>query len=658
MTALYDILSSSWAQALGWTLIHSLWQSLMIFLIVFCLHRFVRNKYAQVRYVLALCGLAVICMLSIATFLHLKSSLHHDSLMHTFDYQLNVPENNNNTVLANSENVDFTALIQSHMPLLITIWLFGTIIFSLRMAGGWWYVSKLRRESLAIGEPWINKLNTLSYKFGIRHWIELASSDTISSPVVFGYFKPIILIPASMLTGLTTEQVETIFLHELAHIKRNDYLINLIQSFVESIFFFNPFVWIISSWVRTEREHCCDDAVIAFHGNPLDYANALTRLEEVRVGNTGIALALSGNRRHLLGRIKRIMERSVKKYPARERIIPLILFVAGLTCASWLSIRPSDKPVGIQQGYPEIALTSFKNTVPADTVPAEQKDSAVHYSFEENIVIDADEKQEEEIAEEYNFDTIDFFSFEYSLDLMDPMTSMELAIDPFRMKLMIPHEFHLDSVPGFSDNWQDEYHREFEKAFKENFPEFYDANAEEVDRMMQDLDGKFQDNFDHKMWREDFDRHILEMQRARQEHLDIFRKHQNMQHEKMKMFHDQHLLPEKEKTVRSNSMKSKHDHMKMWREKRHHLETEQQASTESMKDVEKDMNRFNAELKEELVKDGYLRKDEDLHSMTWNISEKGASIKINGKEIQDIHKKKYIGLHKKYFLKKDKSSKK
>ena len=150
-----------------------------------------------------------------------------------------------------------------------------------------------------------------------------------------------ILIPIGMCTSLSTEQLETIFLHEIAHIRRKDYLINLLQLMVEAIYFFNPFVWIVSGIMKREREHCCDDAVVQLHGNAKAYAHALATLEELRLSKVGLSLSLAENKNQLLNRVKRLMEKSVKNYSGRERIIPALLLVIGLICASWISTHTS-----------------------------------------------------------------------------------------------------------------------------------------------------------------------------------------------------------------------------------------------------------------------------------------------------------------------------
>jgi beta-lactamase regulating signal transducer with metallopeptidase domain len=138
------------------------------------------------------------------------------------------------------------AAVQRNIPLIITVWIAGLILFTARLLSGLAYTIRLTSSSLAVENEWSEYIHRTAAALGINRVIALAQSHAINSPMVIGYFKPVILIPLGMLSGLTTEQLETIFLHELAHIKRHDYLINLIQSVVETIFFFNPAIWVLS----------------------------------------------------------------------------------------------------------------------------------------------------------------------------------------------------------------------------------------------------------------------------------------------------------------------------------------------------------------------------------------------------------------------------
>ena len=185
-------------------------------------------------------------------------------------------------------------------------------MFSLRMVSGWFFLNGIKRGAVQITDEWYDKLQSLAENIGLTKTIQLAESTRIQVPMVVGFFKPMILIPTSMLSGLSPAQIETIFIHELAHIRRNDYVINLLQIFFESIFFFNPFVWMLSAIIRREREYCCDDEVISQGSDTIVYAQALASLEEIRLQQPSLALSLAENKNLLFNRIRRIMEKSSK----------------------------------------------------------------------------------------------------------------------------------------------------------------------------------------------------------------------------------------------------------------------------------------------------------------------------------------------------------
>lgn len=660
MKALFEIFSAPWSQALGWALIHSVWQAAIICLIVFCLFRFIGNRQSNVRYMIALTAFAIICVINAVTFLYLKSEFDVDAPIHgSVVYQMNAYHQAMNENLKASD-IDFRMLVQSNMPWLLALWLSGAIIFSLRTAGGWWYTSRLRKESIPLGADWANKLNALAYQLGIKQWVEIASSASISSPVVFGYLKPIILVPASMLTGLTPEQIETIFLHELAHIKRNDYIINLIQSVVESIYFFNPFVWIISSWIRTEREHCCDDTVVAFNGNVLQYARALAKLEEVRTENPQLVLGLSGNGNQLFNRIRRIMERSARKYPARERIIPVILLILGITCASWITVQTPDEKQNTEQADRELLTAGKPVLSPGDSIPDRKA--------RRNRNDKRNNKDEQEEAQEnvYDEEIIENFEYDFELDnetfgFPEPAFGQMLHMNPFDFHLQIVppllnhnHQFkmhfNLDSLPGHPRVWNFEYHETFDKDFQENFSDFYEAHREELDKMMADLDKKFRQDFNDEFWQRQFQDRLneidMDLSRSRFFSDSAFMKLNELETINWQQHMDMAKMEEEIMNVQ-RSLQDQQMQMMMFRADAF----PHRAFEATPKITEKGMDDFRAALKTQLMKDGYLSADEEITSMQWNISDYDCSIRINGKSIKEQDLKKYRELHDQYFKK-------
>jgi uncharacterized protein (TIGR03435 family) len=185
------------------------------------------------------------------------------------------------------------------------IWFAGVMALSMQMAGGWIRAQRLRtRLTKAASGVWTNRLEILRRRMEISRPVRLYMSALAEVPTVVGWLRPYVLLPVSAITGLDEDQWAAILAHELAHIRRHDYLINLLQTAVETILFYHPAVWWVSHRIREEREHCCDDLAVAACGNAVFYAGALARLEELRGVNDKPALAATGG--DLLARVRRL----------------------------------------------------------------------------------------------------------------------------------------------------------------------------------------------------------------------------------------------------------------------------------------------------------------------------------------------------------------
>lgn len=200
------------------------------------------------------------------------------------------------------------------MPWLLALWFLGVLLLSLRFAGGLVTAQRLRRvETSPTVQFWQEKLRDLCSRLRVSRPVRLCESALVEVPTVIGWLRPVILIPMSAISGLSAEQLEALLAHELAHIRRCDYLVNLIQTTVETLLFYHPAVWWVSRQIRHEREHCCDDLAVAACGDVLTYARALAALEQMRVVTPQLAVAASGG--SLLDRIQRLLR---DRAPARS----------------------------------------------------------------------------------------------------------------------------------------------------------------------------------------------------------------------------------------------------------------------------------------------------------------------------------------------------
>jgi GWxTD domain-containing protein len=215
------------------------------------------------------------------------------------------------------------------VPWLAPIWVLGVWIFVAEQVAAWIATFRLRRCGVCRASGcWQNRVALLDARLGTSRPVVLLESCLAEVPAAFGHLRPVILMPVGLLAGLPTAQVEAILLHELAHIRRNDYLVNALERSVETLFFCHPAVWWISGVIRTERENCCDDMVVATNGNVQEYAAALTVLEENRWSSRKPALAAAGG--DLARRIRRLL------YPksASGNWTPLVAVVILVTTAA------------------------------------------------------------------------------------------------------------------------------------------------------------------------------------------------------------------------------------------------------------------------------------------------------------------------------------
>lgn len=305
-----NALSNELVWRLGWTLIHSIWQIVGIACFVGVSLSLLSRKFASLRYGIACLGLASLYIASIVTFVILPSPAESE-------ISLAAPQGNAIAVqtptisaaatsadaVVGSENEVTTAPLtptvatsllgsnggrpgglQSHWhQWLVVAWGIGVVALGICNMGGWIAVQRLRcRGRLTVPAQIQSQLLALIHRMKIRQSVSIAQSLLVDVPVVIGFFRPVILLPASILSGIPAVQLDAILAHELAHIRRRDYFVNLLQTLTESLFFYHPAVWLISRQIRIEREFCCDDEAIAVCGDRASFVQALAAVERFR----------------------------------------------------------------------------------------------------------------------------------------------------------------------------------------------------------------------------------------------------------------------------------------------------------------------------------------------------------------------------------------
>ncbi len=280
-------MSAQMIQAVGSALLHFLWQGVALAVSLWIAVSFTRN--ARVRYGLGVVTLVVMALCPFVTLavLSASSSASYAPVATSFEPSAVVPAISNMTV-ALTVPPQVTSL--DILTCLVWIWCAGVSLFTARAFGGWLVLQKLRSTAReAVPPALLDRCRRLQQQIGISSFVRFASSEAVDAPAVVGWFRPVVLIPLSAMSGLSSEQIEAIIAHELAHVRRYDALVNLFQIAVETVLFYHPAVWWVNRVIRAERENCCDDVAVAVCGNPGEYARALAAMSSNAVPNWAMA---------------------------------------------------------------------------------------------------------------------------------------------------------------------------------------------------------------------------------------------------------------------------------------------------------------------------------------------------------------------------------
>jgi TonB family protein len=235
-------------------------------------------------------------------------------------------------------------------PFVVLGWSTGVLLLTVQLLGGWVHIVRIRRRA----QPpqvleWVTTVTHLAGRLGIRRSVQLLESTLVGLPVMVGWLRPVILVPVSVFAGLTPDQIEAILAHELAHVRRGDYIVNALQRVVEIVLFYHPAVWWVSACVRREREHCCDDLAAPLSSSRLTYARALLALEEHRGHVPALAMGATGT--GLFARIRRIVDPAATSHPALSKgsAMPIVLSLVALALTAEISVshaapEPSPNP--------------------------------------------------------------------------------------------------------------------------------------------------------------------------------------------------------------------------------------------------------------------------------------------------------------------------
>jgi bla regulator protein BlaR1 len=300
-------------------LLHSLWQG-VLFASIGALFLFVNKLSSKWNYIFLL-GLCILFVLTCSLTFWWQYQ-YDDSIWPVIAHQIA-----NQTVINNFLQ-DCIAFITIHSKIIFLVWLICFSLYTIKILVHLFYFNSIKKFNVI--KPslhWKEKTELLSKKLGIHTTVKLLESAMIKVPIVLGHFKPVILLPLGALTNLPSMQIEAILAHELAHIRRADYLVNLIQNIVEAIFFFNPGFLILSNWLRSQRENCCDDIAIKHSNTTKDYLLALVEFKGNVIKNN-YQLSFIGANNGLLNRVSRILGKPYNKFSTVDRsLVAISIFI-------------------------------------------------------------------------------------------------------------------------------------------------------------------------------------------------------------------------------------------------------------------------------------------------------------------------------------------
>lgn len=367
-----NIFSEEIIQAIGWTMIHSLWQGFAVAIFMGIVMIGLQKKSSKVRHEFAFFSLFLTFILSLSTFIYLYDSAAEGATLGTTVTIITeggfVLENATVVQSFFQQSIEY---FNEHLPLIVTLWLIGVVFFLLRMLGGLAFIQKLKtQQQQALPAEWQIVFEKIHAKFPMKKTVRIVESALAKTPMVVGYLKPVILFPLGAVNQLTQQEVEAVLAHELAHIYRNDYLLNIIQSFIEIIFYYHPAVWWISANIRTERENCCDDIAVKICGSSLTYVKALVTLEEIQPAPNLAMSFSSGSKNQLLNRVKRILNQPQNKFNIMEKFTATCFLLVALFLFSFSPTKSEENQAN--ENSTNIEATSFDlaNAVETDTVPA------------------------------------------------------------------------------------------------------------------------------------------------------------------------------------------------------------------------------------------------------------------------------------------------
>lgn len=671
----------------GWVIINSLWQGLFIAILLSIALLLINPKHAKIRSMIAYASLLLVFAASIRTYSDLSLSSKKETqnnnyslsnvnsdiiIFHDFQESASYEKSTTQSLLGDHVR-SISNIAAKNLNYIVLLWLFGIFFLTLRMLGGYLYMQKIRTKKIYdVDEKWLKTVKSISEFFNITRPVILFESATVKFPTVIGYFKPVILMPLGTLAEMSTEQVEMILAHELAHIKRSDYLLNLVQSFLEIVYFFNPAVWIISRIIRTEREYACDDLALSINDDSLIMAKALLSVHQKEGYRPVVAISALGTKNSILWRIKRMIQKNNVKTNYPKKMVLSILLVGSLITLSVIACSATTQGFN-DTNAPDASFMTFAAT-PTTPVIAEEVELPVEIvDFDKVAEIEPIKKiaDIENGKRKFNFHkdethwkgtvedgkvvllfkdgekiAIDEIA-KYEDFILDTLKEIDEEMAELEIDMK---DFKLDMAQLKEDLKDIKIDLDLEQldAIKEHFnSEEFHKDMEELKESLKDMKFEFNDEWKHELKealknKEDWD---IDLEHFKSD--EFKNEMKNLKHE-LEHLKDLDIDVHFDKESFKESMKELKESMKDLKVNMSDLDIDLDDLKVDLSDLKVEMKKLKAfigELKTDLLNERYIDSTDEDFDM--DLSKK--EVTVNGKKLPENLHQRYLNLYKEHF---------
>ena len=452
------------SQVLGIAIIHSLWQGLLIYFLLRVVLLFTVWLPASKKYLLAISSLLAITGWFVYTLIHeiqIYDWLAKPSTMANMPLMLELPANMRHF---NDATIRYYYSIEKYLPYVTAIYVLGLVMNMAKVILAHCKIVAIKR-TMSIGIQLQQQIGRFAQKLNIEKKVRVGLSYIVDVPCIVGFLKPVILLPITLSTYLEAEEIEAILMHELAHIKRNDYLINLLQQVITTLLFFNPCVLLINKIIGEERENSCDDLVVNSTNKPVVYAKALFKLEQNRQNELQLALAVTGKKYHLLNRIERIMKTKKQMPSIRPTLVAMLILTLGVSTLALFNPQIAQGKISLKAITPEVIKgLAIPDTLPAKKIATSKKVAAGSDAPPQKVV---NTKIKAEKRNQANLDYAYTYNNNYNYSNNDGLNDPELE------RLSKEVERHGNAISKYYDS----------PAFK--------AQSEQLDKLSKQLDAYY-----------------------------------------------------------------------------------------------------------------------------------------------------------------------